>query len=228
VSGNSLIPRGDALHVDFNAIPLLPGATYNLVLSTGSEPPVTIARTVIANEEWDEGLPFPFEGIDPFGQYYYGITNYVRRYDDADKRQMFIETLAQADYLILPSQRSIWSIDRIPLSYPMTLEYYRALFDGRLGFDLIAFFNSPITIGPLYISDLAGNAALNHPPPLPLFNLNPFAAEEAFSVYDHQPVWVFKKRADFSLSAVQQVLEKVNLSKMVIQAPRDATPLPVQ
>jgi hypothetical protein len=228
VSSNSLNSRGDPLHMDFNAISLLPGETYNLVLSTGSGPPVAIARTVIANEEWDEGLPFPFEGLDPFDQYYAGITNYVRRYDDGDKRQMFIETLAQADYLILPSQRSIWSIDRIPLSYPMTLEYYRALFDGQLGFDLVAFFDAPIKIGPLYVSDLAGEAALNHPPALPLFNLNPLAAEEAFSVYDHPPVWIFKKRADFSLPAVQQVLEKVDLSKVVVQSPRDATPLPVQ
>jgi hypothetical protein len=110
----------------------------------------------------------------------------------------------------------------------MTLEYYRALFDGQLGFDLVAFFNSPIKIGPLYVSDLAGEAALNHPPDLPLFNLNPLAAEEAFSVYDHPPVWIFKKRADFSLPAVQQVLEHVDLSKVVIQSPRDATSLPVQ
>jgi hypothetical protein len=228
VSGGSLNPRGDALHVDFAAIPLSPGESYNLVLSASSGPSITIARTVIANEEWDEGLPFPFEGIDPFGQYFSGITNYVRRYDDADKRQMFIETLAQADYLILPSQRSLWSVDRIPLSYPMTLEYYRALFEGRLGFDLAASFNSPIRIGPLYVSDLAGSAAINHPPELPLFNLNPLAAEEAFSVYDHPPVWIFKKRADFSPLAVQQALEKIDLSKVVIQAPRDATSLPVQ
>jgi 4-amino-4-deoxy-L-arabinose transferase-like glycosyltransferase len=225
VPGNSPNPRGDTLHADFDAISLVPGETYSLLLSTGSGPPVTIARAVIANEEWDEGLPFPSEGIDPFGQYYHGITNYVRRFDDPDKRQMFIDTLAQADYLILPSQRSIWSIDRIPLSYPMTLEYYRALFDGRLGFDLIASFNSPITIGPLYVSDLGGNMALNHPPHLPLFNFNPFAAEEAFSVYDHPPVWIFKKRVDFSQAKVQQVLEKVDLSKVVIQAPRDAMPL---
>jgi hypothetical protein len=228
VFSNSLAQRGDALHADFDAISLTPGETYSLLLSTGSEPPVTIARTVIANEEWDEGLPFPFEGIDPFGQYYHGITNYVRRFDDADKRQMLTDTLAQADYLILPSQRSIWSIDRIPLSYPMTLEYYRALFDGQLGFDLVASFNSPLKIGPLYVSDLAGAASLNHPPRIPLFNFNPFAAEEAFSVYDHPPVWIFKKREDFSVAKVQQVLEKVDLSKVVIQAPRDATPLSVR
>ena len=110
----------------------------------------------------------------------------------------------------------------------MTLEYYRALFDGSLGFDLVAFFDAPIRIGPLYVSDLVGEAALNHPPELPLFNLNPLAAEEAFSVYDHPPVWIFKKRPDFSLPVVQQMLEKADLSKVVIQSPRDATSLPVQ
>ena len=79
------------------------------------------------------GCRFLLDGYDPFGQLYTGLTNEVRWSDSEDKKQMFLNTLEQADYVILPSQRSMWSACRIPLTYPMTLDYYEALFDGSLG-----------------------------------------------------------------------------------------------
>jgi hypothetical protein len=48
---------------------------------------------------------------------------------------MLLDVLDQADYIILPSQRGIWSSVRIPLTYPMTIDYYESLFDGSLGFE---------------------------------------------------------------------------------------------
>jgi hypothetical protein len=136
---------------------------------------------------------------------------------------MFLDNLAQVDYIIVPSQRAIWSVPRIPLTYPMTMEYYRALFDGRLGFDLVAAFQSPFQFGPLEISDVGGTVAWNKKPALPLFNNNLLAAEEAFSVYDHPPVWIFKKRPDFSLANAAKILNSIDLSKVVIQSSREAT-----
>ncbi len=106
----------------------------------------------------------------------------------------------------------------------MTMEYYRALFDGQLGFDLVAAFQSPFQFGPLEISDIGGTVAWGKKPTLPLFNNNLLAAEEAFSVYDHPPVWIFKKRPDFSLANAAKILNSIDLSKVVIQDPRDATP----
>jgi hypothetical protein len=71
---------------------------------------------------------------DPFGMYYRGINIEVRWHDDENKRQMYYDHLALADYLVLPSQRGIWSISRLPEQYPMTMEYYRALFRRGVGF----------------------------------------------------------------------------------------------
>jgi hypothetical protein len=202
------------------------GKVYYLVASPLNPSTLLISRTVIANENWDEGLPVPYDGYDPFGQFYQGVTMEVRWYDDDNKRKMFVDTINQADLILLPSQRSIWTTCRIPKTYPMTMEYYRALFDGRLGFDLAASFQAPLKIGPLQISDLGGTAAWGKTPALPLFNHNLLSAEEAFSVYDHPPVWIFKKRADFNITSVEAVLNAVDLSKVVGQSPRDASGSP--
>jgi len=153
---------------------------------------------------------------------YRGTTMEIRWPDDVHKREVMLSTLADADYLIVPSQRALWSTCRIPRTYPMTMEYYRALFDGRLGFEQIASFSAPFQIGPLWISDVGGTLAWNKTPTLPLFNSSQLAAEEAFSVYDHPPVWIFKKRADFSLQKASAILEKVDLSSVVVQSPLNA------
>lgn len=195
--------------------------TYSLSVSVKEGPDLIARRIVLANENWDEGLPFRMRGLDPFGQLYTGITNEVRWYDGQDKRDMFNRVLNQADYLILPSQRGIWSVCRIPRTYPMTMAYYQALFDGSLGFRLVGEFQRPIRIGPYYVSDLAGTVS-KEMPKLPVVNLSSWAAEEAYSIYDHPPVWIFEKTADFSEEKLKTFLDSFDLSKVVIQGPKDA------
>jgi len=214
--------RAPSATADFSGAELVPGQTYYLIARVENAAQVVIQRSVIANESWDEGLPFPFDNQDPFGQLYTGYTMEVRWYDDENKRSMLLEGLRQADYLILPSQRAIWSATRIPLTYPMTLTYYDALFSGELGFEQVAAFQVPVQIGPLYISDVGGSVAWGRQPDLPVFNLNPLAAEEAFSVYDHPPVWIFKKGDDFSMERAAEILNSVDLGRVIIQSPRDA------
>jgi hypothetical protein len=202
--------------------PVIADGSYFLIVSTTAVTPITISRNVIANESWDEGLPVPYEGYDPFGQLYRGLTMEVRWPDDEHKRQVLLDTLREADYLIVPSQRSVWATCRIPNTYPMTMEYYRALFGGRLGFELVAAFSAPMKLGPLWVSDVGGTFAWNKTPALPLFNHNLLAAEEAFSVYDHPPVWIFKKRVDFNLQRAAEILNKVDLSTVIVQSPLNA------
>ncbi len=204
-------PRGGSSSAQFSPVALQAGRVYFLVTSVQGDTPVDVWRTVLSNEDWDESLPVRMDGYDPFGQFYRGLTMGVRWVDDENKRQMMLGTLAEADYVILPSQRAIWSAARLPEQYPMTLAYYRALFDGSLGFERVATFQHPFQFGPLYISDLGGRVGLGAPPDLPLFNNNLLAAEEAFSVYDHAPVWIFKKGPDFDLEKARQILESVPL-----------------
>jgi hypothetical protein len=179
------------------------------------------AGSTISNENWDEGLPLSINHSTPHDYDYDLLTMEVRWYDNEDKLNMFVENLAKVDYIILPSQRGIWSISRLPLTYPMTMEYYQALFDGRLGFDLVTVFHHPLKIGNLFVSDVGGTVSWGEKPTLPIFNYGIFSAEEAFSVYDHPPVWIFKKRSDFDIETMRSVLESVDLSTVIIQSPKD-------
>ena len=232
VSAIGLDPRGDRAETTFGSVTLTKGETYYLLLTAPQGGPLEISGSTLANESWDESLPVRSDDRDPFGGLYRGFTIEARWQDDANKKQMFLDNLAQVDYLILPSQRAIWSSGRLPNNYPMTMEYYRALFDGRLGFELIKTFQNPITLGPLQISDIAATWAWGQSPALPArgadfpFNNSPFAAEEAFSVYDHAPVWIFKKTDAFTIEQARAVLNAVDLSTVVNQGPRDATAAP--
>ena len=211
----------EMLSIPLRTAKLKADGLYSLSVTVKEGPDLRLRRVVIANENWDEGLPFRMRGLDPFGQIYTGITNEVRWYDGQDKKDMFQRVLSQADYLILPSQRGIWSVCRIPKTYPMTMAYYQALFNGSLGFRLAGEFQRPIRIGPYYVSDLAGTVSRNIPE-LPVVNLSIWAAEEAFSIYDHPPVWIFEKTEDFSEEKLRSFLDSFDLSQVVIQGPKDA------
>lgn len=202
--------------------PLLKDNVYYIVARPQGNALVTIYETTLSNETWDEGLPMRFDGYDPFGGIYRGLSMEVRWPDDPNKKQMFLDVIAATDYIIMPSQRAVWSICRIPRTYPMTMDYYRALFNGSLGFDQVAAFSAPMKLGPLQISDVGGTFAWNETPKLPLFNHSSLAAEEAFSVYDHPPVWIFKKRTDFDIEKVRAILDKTDLTKVINEGPTTA------
>ena len=57
--------------------------------------------------------------------------------DMPEKRDGLYRWLNEADYLIISSNRRWASAPRMPLRFPMTTEYYRRLFAGKLGFKLV-------------------------------------------------------------------------------------------
>jgi YYY domain-containing protein len=223
--------RGTPVSAAFGPAAVEKGKTYYLFVTAAQGGQVEVHSSAVSSESWDEGLPLRIDNRDAYGGLYNGTIMEVRWSDTADKLNMIYETLSRVDYVILPSQRAIWSVSRLPNMYPMTNAYYRALFAGRLGFELVAQFQSPITIGPLQVSDVGGTLAWGHRPALSRpqdfpFNNNILAAEEAFSVYDHAPVWVFKKRPDFNMDQVRSVLGAVDLTTVINQLPIDATKTP--
>ena len=227
VSADGYIRRGQAYTFALNAVPLQGGhplgqGGYVLASQCASGCPVRADTSVVANEHWDDPLPLRIEGYDPFGGMYRGLTSssdgQMQNYneDTPEKRAQLFAWLDEADYIFLSSNRLYGSIARLPARYPLTTAYYRALFAGQLGFELAADVTSYPALGPFQFPDqecpyplVEGGYAQQTEPvrvSLPL-------AEEAFSVYDHPRVLIFRKTAAYSREQVEQVLGGIDLTR---------------
>jgi YYY domain-containing protein len=205
-------------------VELQEGFTYTLALQLTGPGSAAVRGSAPANESsWDMGLPFRASGYDPFGGLYRRDLNFEMYWDDnPEKYQRFINTLDQADYIFISSNRQWGTTVRIPERYPLTAAYYRNLlgcpeerdiiwcynvaevgtFEGRLGFDLVHVETSYPNIGPLEI--------------------NTQFAEEAFTVYDHPKVMIFQKSPRYDSQRVQVVLGAVDLRQVVRLTPKRA------
>ena len=139
------------------------------------------AGATIACEVWDDWLPLPQPGR-PGPGVYHQIDLPLYEADNADKRGRLLARLNQADYIVIASQKLTDSIPRMPHRYPFTISYYEGLKDGSLGFDKVAEFTRDLPFLGTRISTRS--------------------AEEAFSVYDHPPVTIYKKSPRYDADAL--------------------------
>jgi YYY domain-containing protein len=219
--------RGKAYQVELlDPLPVSSDEAYvlRLVLTQG-EGALGFYGSKQANEStWDDVIPLGMDGFSPF-DYNNGLyrtdLNFEMYWDDnEDKRQRFIDNLDQADYLFITSNRQWGTTVRVPERYPLTSSYYRNLIgcpedkeiiwcysvaepgmmNGSLGFELHKVFQSDPSIGP--------------------FKFNTQFAEEAFTVYDHPKVLIFKKTENYDSDQVRKIFASVNLDSVVRLTPR--------
>ncbi|MBN2387001.1 MAG: hypothetical protein JXB85_08270 [Anaerolineales bacterium] len=204
-------------------VPLDAGQLYMLNLEA-FDGILTLSGSALVNEtDYDFGLPFRVSGYDGFGGIYRGDLNLqVYWPDNSEKLAHLVTTLEEGDYIIIPTNHQYGQITRIPERYPLTTYYYRELigcppeadilwcyqvaepgtFQGRLGYELVAVFNSYPTFGSLVLNDQA--------------------AEEAFTFYDHPKVMVFQRSPGFDSRQVAASLGTVDLSRAVHLTPLQA------
>ncbi len=210
------------------AVPANTRAAFIAELSPGS-PPIHAGTSRLINESWDDLLPVTYNGRNAYGSYYAAVTGDqipISFPDTPDKREQMISWLDEADYIPISSQRFIWSTNRLPLTYPMTMRYYEGLFDGSLGFELVHQNHADFHIGPLTISDTAAKLGWGAPPDVGWPPPRELAAEEAFSVYDHPPVWIFAKTDRYSHENTVRVLGAVDLALTKTMTPGEASQAP--
>ena len=180
---------------------------------------------IALESSWDDGLPLSRPGFTAYQDnagIYRGDLNFEMYWpDDASKLQRFYSVLTQADTIIMSSNRQFGTIPRVPERYPLSTFFYRQLLgcpeeqdtlvcyyeaesgqSGTLGFDLVKTFTSYPTLGSIEFNDQY--------------------AEEAFSVYDHPKVLIFRKNESFDSEAVWALLNSVDIDSAVFLTPRQA------
>jgi YYY domain-containing protein len=217
-------PRGLPLTLKLNPpVNLQRGITYYLQIQTSDSSIIPTGATIANETDYDYPLPFRTASYDAFGGIYRGDLNLQVYWDDnAAKLARFENVLDQTDYIFIPTNHQYAQITRIPERYPLTSEYYRqligcplerdiiwcyrqaepGLFEGKLGFKLVATFESYPSIASLVLNDQA--------------------AEEAFTFYDHPKVLIFEKTSDYNPATVRSVLGGVDYSKAVHLTPGQA------
>lgn len=159
--------------------------------------------TTIATEHWDDALPLRLTGRTADRYAHVELALYEE--ENQAKREALITALDKADAIVLSSNRLYRSIPRAPWRYPLARRYYELLFAGQLGFRLDRVFASYPRLGPLEIND--------------------DGAEEAFTVYDHPKVLVFRKTAAYSHDLAATQLGAVSLAQLTPATPRAASAL---
>ncbi len=132
-------------------------------------------NSTILSEHWDDALPI---SSSPQTKTFTSITMQIFDPDTNEKWQKIHEQLKVGDYLILSSNRGWGSIPTVPEKYPETAMYYKKLFSGKLGYKKIAEITSYPSLAYLGIP----------------FDFPDDWSEEAFTVYDHPKVIIFKNK----------------------------------
>ena len=228
-------PLGDSYRLAFDAPFMVEtGARYSFVVEVlaGSGDVIGSGSVVLNEGSWDNRSPgtvaciLPpgvtladdppsglLNGRDCRGRYPFSalinsqdqimsfpVDNQVK-YDD------IIRTLEIGDYLTIASNRFYDTQPRNQMRWPMTTLYYRKLFAGELGYELEAVFEETFEFGPWRVADQR----------LPIYDspywLNEIEADEAFHVYDHPTVFIFRKRDDYSRAQVEAQLSQASLKQ---------------
>lgn len=156
--------------------------------------------STIANEYWDDALPLSFNSYSNQNLHLYDP-------DTSEKWQEINTILETTDYIFLTSNRLWSSIPLVPKRYPIATKYYQDLFDGKSDFKKeiefnsysglsIPFFKKCIYIGPTNFPYSQNKNKWFEVDNTCLYGgiyLRDDTAEEAFSVYDHPKVIIFKK-----------------------------------
>jgi hypothetical protein len=155
--------------------------------------------SVLSSEYWDDALPLGYSD-------YKNISLPLFDSDSDEKWEKINKSLGEIDYLIMSSNRLWASIPRVPDKYPQASEFYKNLFAEKLNFRKIKEFNSYPGFSLPFLKSCFYFGPTNYPGiknnwfsadkhcSYPGIYFRDDTAEEAFTVYDHPKVLIFKKK----------------------------------
>lgn len=175
--------------------------------------------TLIASERWDDPLPSSMEIDGRFqSRHVYDYTELTWlsgtfAADDVAKLTRNLEQLAQADYATLSSNRGYGVVARLPDYYPLSHQYYRRLFAGDLGFEVVFVTGrSPQLAGYAIWPERFRETRLEIPPRVREFltahaDLTLGKADESFTVYDQPMPIILRNQEHLTVDEMLQRFE---------------------
>ncbi len=175
---------------------------------------------LILSEKWDDSLPFslPYNGKNHSRSEYENFAlTWLTRTGDRDDKEKLAENLAQladAEYLVLSSNRVYGVVPRLPEIYPLSSQYHQLLFDGTLGYEPQFIADRAPQLGgvrlqadtfdwPRVEGGTAVNSYLNSFP-----HLNWGRADESFTVYDQPLTIIFKNKGHLTAGEMAALFEQ--------------------
>lgn len=147
----------------------------------------------ILAEHWDDDLPKGRPGKNRHTMAYRIESLKVYEQDNESKIREMSRHLSTADYIVLATKRGYGSILRVPEKYPLTSNYYRALFAGQLGYQPVrAFTGSPKVLGLQLSAELLDESisVYDHPKVVVFRNVEKLKPEQLESIIVSPPSWV--------------------------------------
>ena len=196
------VARFGAYALGFMAFLLLAHYTFAyLNVFSGAHPAQDVSKwlrenaepgTVVIQEHWEEGIP----NIIGFRMH---ETLPMYEPDSSAKFSTVARLLADADYLVLFSNRLAATIPRLPERYPISTSFYEKLFNGELGYKTVySSVRVPELFGVVYWDDPYERVPFGVPdgytkPRGSLYNWDWFGwADESFTVYEHPHAILFQ------------------------------------
>lgn len=142
----------------------------------------------VSYEIWDDPLPLRLPGHEAAHAAFTFVGLPVFDPDTPEKAAALIGTLSSVDLLVLSSTRAHGTLPRFPDRYPMSARFYDLLFAGGLGFE------------PAHEVRLS--------PGIGRWRRNTLSAEEAFRVYDHPRVLLFRRSPAWDPAAALDALTR--------------------
>ena len=167
----------------------------------------------VLTEKWDHPLPLDQvrkENRLIFREKYDTMAlDFANTPETKSKYRSILREVAQADYIIVASNRNYGPMLANPDLFPYGMKYYQGLFDGTLGYTLVlaetrfpTFAGISLRGDPIKSAgiDLKGNQKYYEA------SYRPGVADESFTVYDHPLVLIFYNQAKLGYEQMIEVI----------------------
>lgn len=175
------------------------------------------AGATVLTEQWDEPLPtgMVIDGVyHAADEYESDELTWLTGPDEADdeaKLAANLARLANADYVVIASNRVYGVVPRLPQRYPLSGHYARLLFSGQLGYDVVFVTDRAPNLGGVTLRpDSFAWPRLTPPEAVQMYltrhpTLTFGRADESFTVYDQPLAFILANRQRLSAAAMRQL-----------------------